>query len=362
MPREETAYVRKDCKCDPCKLKKGEIAALKRERVNEYSHVPDGGWTPKFSRSEGTFFPRPSARSRVERWPANTREDGWWRFTDNNELLDDDYRWDREGIRTTLIRIRELRNTADRIMNGEREWYEVGEVVSNSRATTPDPLPGAPVLFGVELETSRADADNIDNEAAAGLAAPQGFWVPKHDSSVSGPEFASLPATLKYWYAHKRHLEGMFEALRHAGYLSHEGGEAGMHVNISNNAFESAEHVTRFLLLLFEDKEWTQKMSQRTASQIAHWSHLGVDYDGADDRYSVERWAINAYRNGSSYERYLALNRPGMDRYEFRLPRGTLRLDRFMKNLEWTAAMIEFSTPDAQHGNMTARAFMEWVL
>jgi hypothetical protein len=47
-------------------------------------------------------------------------------------------------------------------------------------------------------------------------------------------------------------------------------------------------------------------------------------------------------------------------RVEFRAPRGTLRLDRFMAKLEWVAAMVEY-TRDATRRPVPG-AFTQWAL
>jgi hypothetical protein len=48
-------------------------------------------------------------------------------------------------------------------------------------------------------------------------------------------------------------------------------------------------------------------------------------------------------------------------RVEFRLPRGTLRVDRFFKNLQWTVAMVEY-TRTAEVLESRPKAFMDWTV
>jgi hypothetical protein len=61
----------------------------------------------------------------------------------------------------------------------------------------------------------------------------------------------------------------------------------------------------------------------------------------------------------ASQDRYCVLNASNEGRIEFRLPRGTLRIDRFYAKLEWTAAMVEY-TRDSGH-RIQVSAFMRWV-
>lgn len=191
-----------------------------------------------------------------------------------------------------------------------REWEESQAVVTAAQATT--------------------------------MKRPRGLWLAKHDGSVTGPEFASQPATLEYWKSRRRSLEAMFTTLLHAGLRSHEGDACGMHVNISTQAFSDADHLFRFATLVHSNKSWSRRMAQRTVHSTNHWARLD------QETFTVESyrkdWARNVMRDGcADNDRYSALNGQNTDRIEFRLPRGTLRLDRFYKNLEWTHAMVEYS-------------------
>jgi hypothetical protein len=211
--------------------------------------------------------------------------------------------------------------------------------------------------LGVELETSKRGYTSVSKNIAADMRIPKRFWVAKNDSSVTGPEFASHPATLSWWHSKATELDEMFKMLRHGGYRSHDGGKAGMHVNISRNAFDDARHLYRFLTLLHVDAKWSLVMSQRTESQANQWSSLSYHNDVGERR----RHAIGAFNSSYYCNRYSALNAPsGEPRFEFRLPRGTLRLDRFYKNLEFTVGMIEY-TRDNKVRDCSPVQFMAWV-
>lgn len=225
--------------------------------------------------------------------------------------------------------------------------------------------------LGVELETDSykwtQDSkglplhyaySNVSNEVAADMRRPKQLWVPKHDSSVTGPEFASHPATLTYWRAHKRELSDMFRMLLHAGYRSHDNDRCGMHINVSRSAIEDSGHLYRWLTLLNFNPRWSIRMAQRTRESAERWAKLSLQ--DAADRQSVARTSFSRY--GGSADRYSAVNAPfGESRFEFRLPRGTLRIDRFFKNLEWTVAMVEY-TRTAKVADCKPTKFMSWVM
>lgn len=212
-----------------------------------------------------------------------------------------------------------------------------------------------PYFMGVELETTRYDTGSyIDNGHAADMRRPKRHWLVKRDGSVSGPEFVSHPATLYWWQAASNDLREMFGYLIHAGYRSHNGREAGMHVNISRDAFTNAEHLLRFLDLLNLNPDWARIMSQRTQNQIDQWARIGAR------QWNLERVQRMLDRPWDYHtNKYEVINAPsGEKRFEFRLPRGTLRVDRFLKNLEWTAGMISYTRSTALP---KAEGFMEWA-
>lgn len=227
--------------------------------------------------------------------------------------------------------------------------------------------------LGVELETTNKDG-LVSGEIVSSLRRPQEFWVPKADSSVTGPELVSYPATLSWWREHEADLREMFQNLLHAGFRSHDGGAAGMHVNISRAAFDNWRHLYRFMVLLHADPQWTLRMSQRTKNSLDYFSNLtwrerprlGIarDYVGSTalkmgDR-AVAVYASSKFNVPMAHGRHTAFNVPGDGRYEFRVPRGSLRIDRFFKNLEWTVGMIEF-TRKCHATYARPKKFMEYV-
>jgi hypothetical protein len=215
-----------------------------------------------------------------------------------------------------------------------------------------------PYHMGVELETSINGSGErfIDNHMAADLRRPKTMWVAKHDGSVSGPEFASHPATLTYWQSKQSEIDEMFRLLLHGGYRSHNGGQAGMHVNISKAAFTDAKHLHRFLTFLYVNHEWTLVMSQRSEAQADRWAATRP-YQLSDAERMIER---NGYR--SPTHKYSVIHAPySQGRLEFRLPRGTLRVDRFYKNLEWTAAMVAWTRSASNVLVLGPGSFMDWA-
>lgn len=317
---KEVGLIPSLCPCRPCRAKRGENVTLYEDEVHSYSACPPDGWQGQHLDHE-----------MIGRLPPDRRA-GWFvdRRTGHEEYREA-LRFEGPVIRPFYLGV-ELETTDTQ--SPPREQYNGrGEYIGSD------------------------ENGYVTNEQAAAMARPEEFWLPKHDGSVSGPEFASQPASLAWWHAHLPDLDEMFRDLLHAGYRSHEGDEAGMHINISRTAFADRDHLARFCELVYVNTTWALKMSQRTAESANEWAKLIP----LKDRRRREQWVTEAWDNGNNmHGRYTALNVPDMERFEFRLPRGTLRLDRFMMKLEWTHGMIEY-TRDA--GNKpTPPAFMAWVL
>lgn len=352
----------KSCKCEACKKGRNEPSKVEPLRINGYSSQPSGGWRKQMTRDEG-MNGAPAMFFGVELETT---------IPYNENGYEEDYerqRMQRHAIEAEIERVigagprftgQGGRYTEDgdytpeyqEFITRHRAWEMRYHVESNRLMTEgfglPKPKRG-------EFAPLRATA-----EEAVSFAEPVGFWHAKHDGSVSGPEFASLPASMDYWYSIRADLEAMFTGLLHAGVRSHTGDSAGMHVSMSVESFRDEAHLIRFAQLVNYNAPWSERMSQRTAHSMS-WGRLGTGVFSSDSVSGLRNWAISVMRNGECYQdRYCAINAScGGGRIEFRLPRGTLRVDRFYKNLEWVASMIEFT---GLYAATDAATYMRWVM
>lgn len=214
--------------------------------------------------------------------------------------------------------------------------------------------------FGVELETQRLpgrDVTRLTGEEAAHVAQPRGHWYPTADGSVDGPEFASQPATLDYWRSIAGPVGSFMRTLIHGGLRAHDGAySCSMHVNIGADAFDGAEHLARFIRVATMNPRFSTRMAQRTHRQVAQWAR----FDVYPDMDACTRHASSFMRYGESDTGHgAAVNLENRGRVEFRVPRGTLRLDRFMAKLEWVAAMVEYSRTATR---VSVGGFVAWVM
>ena len=341
MPRREEHITPADtatCECDPCKRKKGLSHNVHSGVIHEYSSQPARGWAVRRTTAElacGSHAP-----------------------TFGIEL-------------ETSIAPAVIRNLPDEPAHGCRVYGDESEEYV-ARQNAQQALWTAWNLRNNEHRNAQAvkitAERNLTADEAVSTALPRALWHAKYDSSVSGPEFASHPATLAYWRLARPHVAAMMKALLHGGIRSHDGDTCGLHVNIGTDAFDvrdengykdfdaTAAHLERFAHLVTMNPRWSTRMSQRTHESVNHWAPITgyLDYEG----YRKE-WAESVARFGRiSQDRYCVLNARPNGRVEFRLPRGTLRVDRFYAKLEWTAAMVEYTRDPVNVIQISA--FMRW--
>lgn len=345
--RGATRRLKASCKCEACKRSRKEPNKIKSGTVHSYSSTPDGGW--KFRRTVQEIIADPNLTDR-------TIYDGRRGFY---------------GARSTNVPL---------FMGIELET----DVPAGSQGPVWPVEPRMPrVPYGTDYETARqierdfepiwlawndrcrsissrwhSNNNVITAESATSLARPGAFWYPKHDSSVSGPEFVSMPATMPWWNSRQESMRRMFDGLLHAGMRSHSGDHCGMHINMNTSAFESASHLFNMLSLMQENKTWALKMSQRTL-RSSHWAN----FENSAISYPTRRldWARRVIEAGyASQDRYGVFNASNEGRVEFRLPRGTLRIDRFYKNLEWTVSMFEYAKQSSP--SLKPADYMKWAL
>lgn len=315
------------CDCEPCKRKRGLPHAVESRIIHDYSSMPRGGWNPRYTRDE-TPGSVPTFGIELETSAPQHR------FTDLP---------DRPFVDYLAYNADEAAIERSRAQRAARNAWDERNAEHRRR------------------QSARfAELGNMTADEAVSMAAPRGLWHAKHDGSVSGPEFASQPGSLAYWRAQRGHLTGMFKALLHGGMRSHDGDKCGFHVNIGSDAFKrdgvwDAGHLTRFARLVTMNPRWSVRMSQRT-----HTSARWATFDSFPDLASCERWANRLAGFGYvSCAHTDVLNASHHGRIEFRLPRGTLRLDRFYAKVEWTAAMVAYTLNPANP--VRPSDFMRWA-
>ena len=190
-----------------------------------------------------------------------------------------------------------------------------------------------PRYFGVELEIDGAgESDaNARKLLTEGNRGAERIYC-KHDGSLEdGIEIVTHPMSLAY------HMDIMpwpevIEKSRKLGYTSHQAGTCGLHVHVSRDAFgetETKQNTAIARLLFFVEKFWDEllKFSRRTQHQLDQWAaRYGYKSEPQD--------ILDDAKHKNHRCRYTAVNLTNKETVEFRLFRGTLKLNTFLATLQ----------------------------
>jgi len=189
-------------------------------------------------------------------------------------------------------------------------------------------------FMGVELEIDGAGERDDYAAMLTDLANFNGLEQVycKHDGSLDdGIEIVTHPMTLTY---HQEEMPWVkvLEKARELGYLSHQAGTCGLHVHVNRTAFgqtvrEQEACVAR--ALYFVEKFWDELLifSRRTQRQMNRWA---ARYGYKD----IPKEILDHVKKGEHQGRYTAVNLENMNTIEFRMFRGTLKLNTLLATLQ----------------------------
>ena len=190
-----------------------------------------------------------------------------------------------------------------------------------------------PRYFGVEVEIDGAGESNSRAAQILNVANEDGDCLyAKHDGSLDdGFELVSHPMSLAYHCHQMPWADILKEAVR-LGYQSHRAGTCGLHVHVSRVAFgitEAEQDAAIARILYFFEKHWEEllKFSRRTPRQLERWAA----------RYGYKehpRDILDHAKKGYGAGRYTCVNLTNEDTIEFRIFRGTLKLNTLIATLQ----------------------------
>lgn len=211
--------------------------------------------------------------------------------------------------------------------------------------TSLKPLPKDKLFVGAELETEVMGADERDKMVRDLHKICGGFAIQKTDGSLNyGIEIVSMPLSLE----NAKLAWGTFlkrRAERRLNIRSWNTSTCGMHVHLSRAA-----------------------MSELAIEKVAHWmvknrvfceeiaGRKNSSYAAFDDR----AWGFTRGR-GDNGGKYQALNVSKTATIEFRIFRGTLNQNSFLRNLEFTVALARWCRDEAAIGGLTVQEFARYV-
>ncbi len=187
-------------------------------------------------------------------------------------------------------------------------------------------------FFGVELEI---DGAGKDDESAARIKKQTNIRCEhiycKSDGSLDdGFEIVTHPMTLDYHMGCMYWADVLQEAV-HLGYRSHMTNTCGLHVHVNRDAFgETREEQEKVIerILFFTELHWNElfTFSRRSPYSMNRWAA----------RYGIEKTGKQIFDKAKkgNVGRYAAINLCPYHTIEFRLFRGTLKLNTLYVTLQ----------------------------
>lgn len=189
--------------------------------------------------------------------------------------------------------------------------------------------------LGVELEIDKGRNNNDECAEYTKDCFPDNFIYFEYDRSLNdGFENITQPATLEFHYGLKNNYNEMFKNAVCMGFRSHNTRTCGLHIHFNRDFFRENEelYVTRLLYLV--EKFWDElvKFSRRDIESLNRWAKK---YDKAPEDV-VNEWKTK----GCYLNRYQAVNLTNDNTIEFRMFRGTLKLNTFIATLQLCHTLV----------------------
>ena len=191
---------------------------------------------------------------------------------------------------------------------------------------------GGKRYFGVELEIDGAGEDCDSAESIMNVANYNSEHIYcKHDGSLEeGFEIVTYPMSLEY-HLEEMPWERIVDKARRLGYTSHQAETCGLHVHVSRDALgdtSEAQDATIGRILYFVERNWSELLisSRRTEYQLSRWA---ARYGYKDNPSEMLEHAKKGNCN-----RYTCVNLTNDKTIEFRIFRGTLKLNTIFATLQ----------------------------
>ena len=200
------------------------------------------------------------------------------------------------------------------------------------------------LYMGIELEVDKGDGIMDCCDAIQEIT--DDVYM-KEDGSISnGFEIVSHPATIEY---HMTELpwESIMKKCIEYGFRSHDTTTCGIHVHVSRKYFGTALetqdlNIAKAILLInrFWDTHITT-FSRRNYSSLIHWAKKSELILEPDD--TTEKLIYKMKDENCRGDRYMAVNLQNRNTIEFRIFRGTLKIDTFFAILQFVKTICEFA-------------------
>ncbi len=212
-------------------------------------------------------------------------------------------------------------------------------------------------FLGVELEIDHAGRDEENAEELLNIANRHAdhMYIKTDGSLDDGMELVTHPMTLEY------HLDNfdwdeICDCAVHMGYRSHQTSTCGLHVHVSRdglgNTYEDQED-TISKILYFVEFHWNEllRFSRRSEYQMNRWAaRHGYEHDPKKllDKAKSDR------------NRYVAVNLCNSHTIEFRMFRGTLKVNTLYATLQLVNRICNAAMNLTEH-QLKALSWSEFV-
>lgn len=192
--------------------------------------------------------------------------------------------------------------------------------------------------FGVELETDTSEYDVRTAYVNDLVELPQAgaFWLTQDGSLNNGVEVTSMPCTLDYHVS-----SGLWEAVRDTatahGYRSHDTSTCGLHIHVNRGFFgksglvqDAAAYKLTRLMQRFE-----RQLTTFARRRDNHWCAYGTttDYTKTPVKNTSLLSKAADLKSCHRYTHNKALNLQHSQTFEFRIFKGTLRVETLYASL-----------------------------
>lgn len=226
----------------------------------------------------------------------------------------------------------------------DHHWYRLNCSAENDRHKY--------LQFGVELELCEGGengANAVEIKEAFNMHDKYDVVCMSDGSLDNGFEIISQPATLQY------HLKdfGWQNAMKTAqslGYVSHNGGKAGLHVHVDRQYFDGAfeDPEVSFIILTQNNLDWLKKFSRRKNWNYCEFQNAdGITFTPDSFKTEGENSSLKYIGRVRSRNQghHVAMNYAGYSTIEFRFFRGTLKFQTFAASLQ----LVEMMCYAAKH-------------
>lgn len=184
--------------------------------------------------------------------------------------------------------------------------------------------------MGIEIEVDKGGTSESKARKIIDSALDDTIYI-KHDGSLSnGLEIVSHPMTLGYHVQDMNWADVLDKSLE-LDYYSHNTSTCGLHVHVNRESLgvtPKEQDITISKILYFVERHWDKLLlfSRRTTDQLDRWAR----------RYGLEDHPheLLVKAKNQNHGRYTCINLQNYNTIEFRIFRGTLKLNTLIATLQ----------------------------